>query len=237
MGADRFTEFGIANHSLWNNHIIEDFIQNIHKLSPNITIEPNRKTSIISILQHEFKRQYKAATRPPIPAEVQARISGIQTAKDIDLPFQNIQLEFMPGAKEFLEQHRKPNTRLLLISNKRDQDLHNEVNKLSIAHYFDHISGVETVSENNTIKTRFVKPNNTRLLRALEENALTHRPLHMRFVGDQIQDIAQGQALLNDTKKSIRGLLVAPKKPENFEKLKQTGIPVQHTPSLRNPAP
>jgi phosphoglycolate phosphatase-like HAD superfamily hydrolase len=234
MGADRFTEFGITNPAFWKKHIPIDLIQKLSSFAPDIHIETNRKTPIISILQHEFKRQYKALTRPPIPADVQARISAIQTAKNIDLPFKNIQLEFMPGAKEFLEQHRKPNTRLLLISNKENHDLHNEVNKLAVAHYFDHISGVETITQDNNIKKHFSKPNNTRLIRTLQENALIHQPLQMQLVGDQIQDITQAQALLNDTRKSIRGLLVAPKKPENFALLQSTGIPVQYTTTLKN---
>jgi phosphoglycolate phosphatase-like HAD superfamily hydrolase len=234
MGADRFTEFGIANPHIWNSHIIQDLVLNIHTIAPELSIEPARQTPIVSILQHEFKRQYKAFTRPTVPAEVQEKMSAIQQAKGIDLPFKNIQLEFMPGAKEFLEQHRKPNTRLLLISNKGDHDLHNEVNKLAIAHYFDHISGVETVSENNSVKSRLGKPNPTRLLDALKQQAQAHRPLHVELVGDQPQDIAQGEVLLKDPRKSVSGLLVAPPSLNNLQQLQHTGFPVRHATSLKN---
>lgn len=167
-----------------------------------------------------------------MPQEIQARMADIQKAKNIDLPFKNIELEYMPGAKEFLEQHRKPNTRLLLISNKRDHDLHNEVNKLAIAHYFDHISGVETTYENGNVKTRLGKPNPTRLMNALDKQALTHRPLQMRLTGDQIQDLTQGEPLLRDPKKQASGHLIAPNPPKNLTTAIEKGIPVQYTTSF-----
>lgn len=67
--------------------------------------------------------------------------SAPQQAKLLDIPFPDVSLSLLPGAQERLDEIRRPENYVALISNRVDRDLEKEVNKLQLMHQFDEVSG------------------------------------------------------------------------------------------------
>jgi len=233
MGKEAFARHGIADASVWKSHVPIDLIDKISTIAPHVTMTQDERKQVINILQTEFRRQYKALTRPAIATMPTARKLAKQTASAIDLPFSNVALAYMPGAQDFLERHRKPDARLVLISNKGDGDLHNEVNKLGIAHYFDSISGTSQITVDGAVTHLHKKPAPDRLQKALLELSLHHRTIPIRLWGDQKQDVTQAAALLAaGISDRITGEIVNPAMYDSVRPDKLEGIPVSYRKTL-----
>ncbi|MES2830641.1 MAG: HAD hydrolase-like protein [Pseudomonadota bacterium] len=233
MGKEAFASHAIANPSLWKSHVPVDLIDKLSTIAPHISLSGTEKKQVINILQTEFRRQYKEFTRPDIPAELAEKKMAKQAASDVELPFKNVALEFMPGAQVFLEQQRTPDARLILISNKGDNDLHNEVNKLGIAHFFDVISGVPQVTVDDAVVHLDKKPAPQRLQKAIQELSLGHRNVPMRLWGDQQQDVTQAATLLaSGVSDRITGTIVNPAVDESAQPERLEGIEVSYRKSL-----
>ncbi len=123
-GQAEFSQHLLAHPNILKRHIIEDFV---HKMLPDLPGE--RAGTAVNAAYSQFVRQYKALTQPK---------SG---DKPFDLPFPDVQFQLMPGARELLEQSRKADSRVILISNRGHADLEDEVNHLGMNHYFDVVSG------------------------------------------------------------------------------------------------
>ncbi len=233
MGKEAFASHGIANPSVWKSHIPEDLMAKLPSIAPDIEVTLQERGQLVNILRTEFRRQYKALTRPAVPAEVVARETALRASSNVDLPFKNVALEFMPGAEAFLEKQRTPDARLILISNKGDNDLHNEVNKLGIAHFFDIISGVkkDTVGENIIDKDK--KPSSHRLQQALTDLSLDHRDIPIHLWGDQRQDVTQAaQLAVTGKHELITGTVVNPATDATGQPALIDGVPVTYRKSL-----
>ncbi len=201
MGQDKFASYGIKYPSFFKKDVPIDLVENLHTIAPHINLTSDQKNAVVSILQKEFKRQYKQFLRQGTPEYIQPK------KPKIDLPFNDIKIEFMPGAEDFLKQNRQPGSLLVLISNKGDNDLHHEVNKLGIAHMFDHISGVSSQTIGDKVKNMYSKPLSTRLSDVLEHFSLHNANIPISLYGDQSQDILQA-ASLNKVRPNITGFLV-----------------------------
>lgn len=127
-----FSRHLLPRPEIFKSHVLQDFVG---KMLPGVPAD--RAKAIHNILRTGFNRQYQIAVQPrPGPARPQEQ-----------LPFPQVQLDLMPGAREFLEECRTAESRVVLISNRGHGDLENEVNRLGMAHYFDVVAGAPLVSQ------------------------------------------------------------------------------------------
>ncbi|WP_244667877.1 type III secretion system effector protein XopC [Xanthomonas sp. D-99] len=126
-----FSSYLMGRPSIYKRHIIEDFVR---KMLPGIS--EHKAASINNAVYSNFVREYKRLVKPEISKKNYSR----------DVPFPDIELSLLPGAKEILEKSRNANSRVILISNRGHGDLENEINHLGMMHYFDVVSGAEEVT-------------------------------------------------------------------------------------------
>lgn len=122
-----FSRHLMAHPGIFKRHVVEDFVS-------AMGLPPEKAEAVVNTVYAEFNRQYKASMRP-------------KQDKQRDLPFPDVQFSLMPGAREFLEKCRTPESRVILISNRSHGDLEDEVNHLGMAHYFDVVSGSPMVTQ------------------------------------------------------------------------------------------
>ncbi|WVK02521.1 type III secretion system effector protein XopC [Xanthomonas campestris pv. olitorii] len=126
-----FSSYLMGRQSIYKRHIIEDFVR---KMLPGIS--EHKAASINNAVYSNFVREYKMLVKPEVSKKNYSR----------DVPFPDIELSLLPGAKEILEKSRNANSRVILISNRGHGDLENEINHLGMMHYFDVVSGAEEVT-------------------------------------------------------------------------------------------
>ncbi|MEJ2680614.1 MAG: HAD hydrolase-like protein, partial [Gammaproteobacteria bacterium] len=198
MGKERFIQHAIADPYFWKKPVFANLLAQLHVIAPHIQIPMQEKKQIFHILKAECARQYHTLIRPPAPPALASRQKHFYTSRERDLeaPFQDLRLTFMPGAKNLLDKLRKPDALLALISNKGDCELQNEVNTLGIAHYFDSISGISQITRDGQFMRTLAKPSPHRLFDVVEKHSLHHRNVPFRLWGDQNKDITQAVDIL-----------------------------------------
>ncbi|WP_197339569.1 type III effector protein [Ralstonia solanacearum] len=67
-----------------------------------------------------------------------------------DLPFPDVRIALMPGARELLDTSRAEGSPVLLISNRAHSDLQKEVHYLGMRQDFDVVSGTPTITRNKS---------------------------------------------------------------------------------------
>jgi phosphoglycolate phosphatase-like HAD superfamily hydrolase len=128
---EEFSRHLLPRPEIFKSHVLQDFVG---KMLPDVP--PERAKAIHHLLRTSFNRQYQIAVQPrPGPARPQEQV-----------PFPEVRLDLMPGAREFLEECRTAESRVVLISNRGHGDLEKEVNRLGMAHYFDVVAGASLVS-------------------------------------------------------------------------------------------
>lgn len=121
---------------------------------------------------------------------------------------------------DLLNKLRRPENRILLISNRSNRDLNLEVDQLNLRHYFDGILGDEQISTYglneedrpiDEIKSRLPeKPDSAKLVE-LMENLNTRNVKRITLWGDRKSDLTQGNTLPEKYKGIERhGVLVNP---------------------------
>jgi phosphoglycolate phosphatase-like HAD superfamily hydrolase len=93
------------------------------------------RRAIQNAITIEFARQEKKTSRHGIP-------SDLQRPEKTALPFPDVQLSLKPGALDKLNEIRKPENEVVLISSKGAEYARAVVNKLGLSHYFDRVQGV-----------------------------------------------------------------------------------------------
>lgn len=125
-----FTTHMMANPRIFHSHVAEDFVRTMLPGS-----NAQRIWSMAHAISAEFTRQYRAMTNPEI------------SKKPEGLPYPDVQLSLLPGARELLEKCRTAESRVILISNRGHHDVEREVNHLGMMHYFDVVSGAPLVTQ------------------------------------------------------------------------------------------
>ncbi|AEO42404.1 hypothetical protein XACM_2132 [Xanthomonas euvesicatoria pv. citrumelo F1] len=103
-----FSSYLMGRQSIYKRHIIEDFVR---KMLPGIS--EHKAASINNAVYSNFVREYKMLVKPEVSKKNYSR----------DVPFPDIELSLLPGAKEILEKSRNANSRVILISNRGHGDL------------------------------------------------------------------------------------------------------------------
>ncbi|MCS4509728.1 hypothetical protein NBM50_05555 [Xylophilus ampelinus] len=164
-----FTHHLMANPGIFKRHVVEDFVN-------AMGLPPDKEGTVVNAVYAEFNRQYRALMRSK-PED-----------KRGDLPFPDVQFSLMPGAREFLEKCRTPESRVVLISNRGHGELEDEVNHLGMAHYFDVVSGIPVVTRDRSDAQPAQMPED--LQRRLTQNLRCGDLSALREVLDEVADYA-----------------------------------------------
>ncbi|HEX7635596.1 MAG TPA: hypothetical protein VF427_10000 [Noviherbaspirillum sp.] len=250
MMQEQFAKYAIANPQFFKRHIVIDLMDSISTLDAGIEISKEQREKMINIIYTEFTRQYKQLVSP---------VSSLRDkGKDVKLPYPDVKLSMMPGAKGFLDKIRNPDARTILISNRGHGDLEKEINKLQMAHYFDWVSGTpemtipksgsagEEQQASNTeahpdttmVKRIHGKPSAYQLRQAFDHLSIPSG-MNVTLWGDTPKDVTQALDMKNALENSnVRGVVVNPGMHEKVEaarqEVKNSGLtlPIDHIDKL-----
>jgi hypothetical protein len=144
-----------------------------------------------------------------------------------DLPFPDVELEFMKGAREFLQSLMKADIRRILNSNSEHTDIRKELNKMNAMDMFDRFTGTPegaVVGKDGVEKIGRLheKPDPERSMRELEH--LPGAQNARRFTGgDRVKDMTQFAG-----EEGMEGILV--NEPRGFTSGELKSIPFPTTP-------
>ena len=133
-----FSKHLLVHHKIFTLPVTEDFVR---KMLPDL--DEQRTESIIHAVHARYVRQMKARIRPPGDHEQ----PPAKPEPPRNLPFPEVPFTMMPGAQAFLEKCRSPDTRVILLSNRQQGDLENEIRHLGKGHHFDVVSGSPRVTQ------------------------------------------------------------------------------------------
>ncbi|MBC7500897.1 MAG: HAD hydrolase-like protein [Herminiimonas sp.] len=234
MGVDDYARFAIANPDFVKRDMVDDLLKKAAGIDTALARALHDAGAaevgkLRNILNAEFRRQYKKLVAPSVDRTLLRQYPAPTSQAAPALPFPDVRLQLMPGARAFLDKHRVASARLVLISNRQDGDMQNEINKLRIAHYFDSTSGVPNLTDREEIQRAFSKPNPGRLQEALQKlPGASHARLTLW--GDTPKDILQADGIAHQGE--IHGVLVNPAR-EMFDGMQgKTTIPVRHYSAL-----
>lgn len=150
-----FSDYLMANPNIEKRHIVKDFVQT---MLPDLRLD--RVSAMTNVIYTQFRREYKRLLSP-----------NQNSSATRDVPYPNIKFSLMPGAKELLDKCRTAESRVILISNRGQNDLQDEVNHLNMMHYFDVVSGVPMVTVPKLGPCpRMPEDSQRRLIKALQGN-------------------------------------------------------------------
>lgn len=142
-----FSDYLMANPSIFKRPIAKDFVQT---MLPGLRFD--RAAAITNAVYNAFTREYKRLLKPK-PKGEPGDVPPNGEPSDVppndaprDVPYPKIEFSLMPGARELLDQCRTAESRVVLISNRGQNDLQDEVNHLNMMHYFDAVSGTPMVT-------------------------------------------------------------------------------------------
>lgn len=221
-----YETFALANPGFTKKKMIRDLVSKAHTLSPELKeFDLNEwgrglstgklSDALVNMLNTQFTLAYKALVRAK-PDEGSACVhsrfthssmAGISQnlAQDyslnrtpLDLPYPQIALRLMPRAQELLDKLRKPENRLVLISNRSHTDLQYELQQMNLGHYFDLVLGHEEVTNltpQPVIQGRLAKkPSSEKITEAM--NTLNTRTVgKVVLYGDRVSDLKQASNL------------------------------------------
>ena len=221
----QFSAFAHAHPAFIKRDMVTDLIANLAPVNSSLAEKLQAASAmevetISNILQAGFGRQY-------------ARLVGGRTwPHKSSVPYPEVTLTLMPGAQAFLDQHRNASERIVLLSNRRNAELQQEINQMGMAHYFDVAAGVSEVTLGEEVVCVSKKPDPARLREALKQlpGASGAR---ITLWGDRPGDIHQANNVAHQG--AIRGVLVNPEQRAFEVTRSQTTIPVSHRHDLREP--
>ncbi|HEX4880518.1 MAG TPA: hypothetical protein VFV39_11775 [Limnobacter sp.] len=205
-----FEHFALGNPRFTKQQMITELIENSAQLNNDVRqalVDAKDKQLLIRALSAEFNWSYKALAQQHDRARSAFGSlptgSGDQQA-EFPLPYPEVRLELTPGAMDLLTRLRKPENRVLLISNRSDRDLNLEVDQLGLRHFFDGILGDEQITNlgqgpngqaQAKIESRLPKkPANAKLVE-LMETLNTRNVKKITLWGDRKSDLTQGRSL------------------------------------------
>lgn len=133
-----FSKHLLVHHKIFTLPVTEDFVR---KMLPDL--DEKRTKSIVHAVHARYERPRKARIRPLGDHEQ----PPAKPEPPRNLPFPEVPFTMMPGAQAFLEKCRSPDTRVILLSNRQQGDLENEIRHLGKGHHFDVVSGSPRVTQ------------------------------------------------------------------------------------------
>lgn len=136
--------------------IVNNLIDNIHVIAPGIKLNSDNRESTFNTIFRHFQRQYdelsesrlRAESRTTLPTAEKLRDTPAQSRTDehvpapaqrkFSLPFPEVKLESMPGAKKYLETPTEEGEVRILQSNRRSKNFLDELDTTGMnkhAHY------------------------------------------------------------------------------------------------------
>lgn len=121
----------LAAHGIYRRGLVDDFVR---KMLPDVG--SSKAAAITNAVYRQCVQEYNRMTAGPHQ----------QQSRPCDVPFPDIRITLMPGARKRLSAFRAAGSPVMLISNRAHSDLEKEVNHLGIQRDFDVVSGAPTVT-------------------------------------------------------------------------------------------
>ncbi len=120
-----------AHPGIYKRGMVEDFVR---KMLPDV--DGSKAAAIVNAAYAQCTLEYNQLA------------AGPRQRKDrpCDVPFPDVRIALMPGARELLDASRAAGSPVMLISNRAHSDLKKEVNYLDMRQDFDVVSGAPTVT-------------------------------------------------------------------------------------------
>ncbi|MHA6891178.1 hypothetical protein [Ralstonia pseudosolanacearum] len=121
----------LAAHHIYRRDLVDDFV---HKMLPDV--DSSKAATITTAVYTQCVREYNRMVTDPKQRQ----------SRPCEVPFPDLEITLMPGAREMLSATRATGSPMLLISNRAHYELEKEVNHLGMRQDFDIVSGAPTVT-------------------------------------------------------------------------------------------
>ncbi|WP_247535713.1 hypothetical protein [Ralstonia pseudosolanacearum] len=121
----------LAAHHIYRRGLVDDFVS---KMLPDV--DSSKAATITTAVYTQCVREYNRMVTNPKQRQ----------SRPCEVPFPDLEITLMPGARELLSANRAKGSPVMLISNRAHYELEKEVNHLGMRQDFDIVSGAPTVT-------------------------------------------------------------------------------------------
>ncbi|MGC0016660.1 HAD family hydrolase, partial [Ralstonia pseudosolanacearum] len=121
----------LAAHQIYRRGLVDDFVR---KMLPDVG--SSKAATIKNAVYTQCVQEYNRMVAGPLPRQ----------SRPCEVPFPDIRITLMPGARELLSATRAKGSPVMLVSNRAHSDLEKEVDHLGMRQDFDVVSGAPTLT-------------------------------------------------------------------------------------------
>ncbi|MHA6894934.1 hypothetical protein ACQUJT_12700 [Ralstonia pseudosolanacearum] len=121
----------LAAHHIYRRDLVNDFVR---KMLPDV--DSSKAATITTAVYTQCVREYNRMVTDPKQRQ----------SRPCEVPFPDLEITLMPGARELLSANRAKGSPVMLVSNRAHYELKKEVDHLDMRQDFDVVSGAPTVT-------------------------------------------------------------------------------------------